>query len=112
MNSHLIPIINRLKPLKNKDSIFVWGSRGRKFESSHPDSPEANKIKASGIFYAVIVQARIVINGNKLSSTPIITPIIFPLLSMHESANLKVAFFHHPSSYYMPLQKFYYPTIC
>jgi len=40
-----------LEPLKNKAPILEWGSRGRKFESSHPDFPEANKIKASGIFY-------------------------------------------------------------
>ena len=31
-------------------SVLEWGSRGRRFESSHPDSPEASDIKASGIF--------------------------------------------------------------
>jgi hypothetical protein len=39
--------------------------------------PEANKIKASGDFFARDALPRIVINGEKLGSTPITTPIIY-----------------------------------
>ena len=43
-----------LEPLKNKGSVFDYESKGRGFESRRAHSPEANKIKASGVFYAVV----------------------------------------------------------
>ena len=49
-----------LEPLKNKASEVEWGSRGRKFESSHPDVPEALKNKGFRVFLC-----RIINNANR-----------------------------------------------
>ena len=79
-NFDRLPSYNHHKTLKAliyKALNLEWGSRGRKFESSHPDVPEALKIKASGFFVARYTLLRIVINCQKRRSTPIITPIIF-----------------------------------
>ena len=32
-------------------SVLEWGSRGRKFESSHPDTPESFEIKGFRFFF-------------------------------------------------------------
>lgn len=66
-----------LKALKNKDILFDYESKGRGFESRRAHFPEANKIKASGIFYAVVIQTRIVLNHEKSNSITITITIIF-----------------------------------
>ena len=58
-------------------SVLEWGSRGRKFESSHPDVPEAKKIKASGFFVALVILLRIAINHVKSRSTTESTTELF-----------------------------------
>ena len=79
MSWNLLPSYSHhktLEPLKNKAPHFDYESKGRGFESRRAHFPEAKKIKASGIFYAVVLPTVIVVNCEKSESTPIITPII------------------------------------